>query len=1274
MSDCLPGESAGILPGINFLDRIVEADRPALAAVLAALGPQKPMAVKKLRLLGREGAHQDGELVLSFDTGTGCIRAIWLDRSEERRAAIDRREIETISGVGAWEVNLATGRVRWSPMVWAIHELEPREDPPIATALSFYPPEAREVLEPALQALTTRGEPYDLELPFITARGRQRLVRTTGAAEMVGGKVARVYGTFQDITDLKKSAQALAARERQLSTLFEAAPLGVGLIDFETGRFLDANPALCTIVRYSRQELLSLTVRDITPKRDHPRDAEARAMLLRDGRYPPYEKNYARKDGTCVPVRLRGVLVPGLDGRALIWTIVEEIATEKAQRAELERLSEVARLTKSPIVISDRARRIEWVNPAFEARTGWRLAEIKGSRAGTFLHSERTDPATRAEIRRKLEACEPVSAEIVNRTRSGEDFWIKLEIQPRFDAEGRHIGFVSVATDITALKEAEARAEQARRQLIEAIEALEDGFVCYDAEDRLIVCNSRYRALYPEIAHLMNPGARFQDILRAGIAAGIYADAVGREEEWFAKALALHRQSGETILRLTNGRVIRALQHVGRDGRVVGLRSDVTALVQAEEKARAAEARAEAAHRQLIEAIEALEDGFVLFDREERLVLSNRRWREFYRESASHICAGARFEDMLRACVAEGRYPEALRDPEGWIAARLRAFRSGGSATHRLADGRIIRAIDRRTSDGGTVGLRVDITDLVRAEERLARIIEGAQVGTWEWEVATGAYRINARTAEMIGYTLEELDTPTIERWRSLLHSEDLSAIEDKIARVFAGETDIFEYRFRVLHKAGHWVWVLSRGRVLARGSQGAPLRLAGVNIDITELEHAREAAEAANRAKSAFLANMSHEIRTPLNGVLGAADLLADTVLDNTQRELVDTIRQSGWGLLRLLNDILDLAKIEAGRLQLETRAFDFAALIKHLATLYGASAKAKGLTFECALDSTENAWRLGDDLRVGQILNNLLGNAVKFTERGVIRLTAFLADPKAVRLVVADTGIGMLPEQLAKIFQPFEQAEAGIARRYGGSGLGLAIVKELVQAMGGTIDVESAPGAGTSVSLHLPLPQATPGTEHSSPARMHRDQGAGASATAGETKQTCQNEGEPNQQGFDAEEAMSREDGAPSLTKLRVLAADDNATNRLLLAALFKNIGIEAVLAANGREALAMWRHGRFDIVLLDIAMPELDGLSVLAEMRAIAAREGCKPPVAIAVTANVMSDQVESYHAAGFARVLSKPFNRAALLEVLEAASRAGENLMGRDHATSAFSRTA
>lgn len=380
----------------------------------------------------------------------------------------------------------------------------------------------------------------------------------------------------------------------------------------------------------------------------------------------------------------------------------------------------------------------------------------------------------------------------------------------------------------------------------------------------------------------------------------------------------------------------------------------------------------------------------------------------------------------------------------------------------------------------------------------------------------------------------------------------------------------------------------------------------------LQDLKAALGAAEAANEAKSSFLAMMSHEIRTPLNGVLGMAQAMSQNELDASQHERLAVIRQSGEALLAILNDILDLSKIEAGRVELESIPFDLEEVLRGAYAAFTQLANRKGVSFALDLGDAAGVYR-GDPTRVRQILYNLISNALKFTDEGEVRVSAQHLDGQLL-LQVRDTGIGMPEDVLTRLFTKFSQANASTTRQYGGTGLGLAISRQLAELMGGSIEVDSRVGEGSTFIVKLPTDR----------------QGAAGSLHAAPLVQ---------------EESLPQ-DGGP----IRLLAAEDNAVNQLVLKALLHQFTDEICMVSNGQEAVDRWTQGEFDIVLMDVQMPILDGPSACREIRRLEMEQGRPRTPIIALTANAMSHQVEAYAEAGMDGHVAKPIDAGELLATM------------------------
>jgi len=501
------------------------------------------------------------------------------------------------------------------------------------------------------------------------------------------------------------------------------------------------------------------------------------------------------------------------------------------------------------------------------------------------------------------------------------------------------------------------------------------------------------------------------------------------------------------------------------------------------------------------------------------------------------------------------------------------------------------------------------------AERRLRVAVENADLHVYEVDFSRRTLVSQGRES-----TFFEQPLTYEQMWRDAyhgVHPEDRAKAMEAWSRYEAG-VEPYRTEYRVCRSDGKEVWAFAVGEI-TRDEDGRPLNLVGALQDITlrkrtelDLIHARDAAEAASHAKSDFLATMSHEIRTPLNGVLGMAQVMAADELTAPQRERLMVIRRSGETLLTLLNDLLDLAKIEAGKLDLEDGEVDITALLREAEGHFSAltSERDVPLVFELAPEAT-GVYR-GDPTRVKQIIFNLLSNALKFTERGRVDVRVTRSDG-LLTVAVSDTGIGIAPADQGTLFDKFVQADPSTTRRYGGTGLGLAITQELATKMGGAIELQSALDCGSTFTVRLPLERL----------REEGDQPV-------ETADTPV---------------------ADQLPELRVLAAEDNAVNQLVLATLLQQVGVQPTIVSNGQEAVEAWETGDWDLVLMDVQMPVMDGPAATRAIRAREVATGRKRTPIIALTANVMAHQIDSYRAAGMDNIVAKPIEAGALFRALE-----------------------
>lgn len=508
---------------------------------------------------------------------------------------------------------------------------------------------------------------------------------------------------------------------------------------------------------------------------------------------------------------------------------------------------------------------------------------------------------------------------------------------------------------------------------------------------------------------------------------------------------------------------------------------------------------------------------------------------------------------------------------------------------------------------------------LSEKEEIFRLAIEGTHDGVFDWNIETGEVFYSDQFALMLGYEPSELNG-VLEDFLHKLHPEETENVREYIDLYLGGQLSEYSQTFRMKHKSGRWVWIQSRAKLI-HSKDGKPARLVGAHTDVSaakeyemKLQEAKAKAESANRAKSDFLAHMSHEIRTPLTTISGAAEILEQNKadLDEKKQSLISVLCTSSIGLKDLISDVLDFSKIENGEMELEEAAFDIQDAFEHIISIMSVRASEKNLDFTFDFKGIKNTGFYGDRIRLRQILINLIGNAIKFTEKGHVHVKATQgkkAGTPILRIDVKDTGIGIKEDHIDLIFERFKQADSSVSRKFGGTGLGLPISKKLADLMGGDIQVKSKFGKGSTFSLILPM-----------------------RTIEGSEKEQEQNEVRKSKINDKLKSVISNTD--------KVLLVEDYEGNLVVIGYILEDMGIKFDTARTGLEAINLWKENHYDLILMDIQMPEMDGFTATSQIRRIENEQNLDPTPVIGMTAHALVGDKDKCIESGMDAYLPKP----------------------------------
>ena len=1029
-------------------------------------------------------------------------------------------------------------------------------------------------------------------------------------------------------------------------------------------------------------------------------------------------------------------------------SLSEETEHHRETSQRLLQISQAVEQGPVAVVITDRHNNIEYVNPAFMRSTGYDVQDVIG-RNPRFLASGKTDRRSYDEMWQNLAEGRVWHGEFINRRSDGSEYIASVTMSPIRQSDGLTTHYLCMEEDISMRRAMDNALRRERARVQTYLDSMNSLLMSLDGRGNVVMMNRRGHEMLG------------------------YADGALIGKNWFEVGLPQPEgleQVFPVFLQLMQGRIddIRYFEnHVRRadgelrlyawhnnflrdeDGEVIGILTSANDITESKQNA----VRLMESEQRFRDYSTVSSDWFWEMDRELRFC--------YFSENAEGVLG----TDLSRLI---GKHRDDLADLsdlthfDKWSAhfetlARHEPFRNFEYATADTLGRRWFRisgvpVFGEAGEFQGYRGTGTDITEHKHLQDRLeierrrlADIIEGTHVGTWEWNIATGELQVNGHWTEMIGYARDVPSPLSIGTWLSRLHPDDLDRAEQLFEQHFAGELEYFDYETRVRHEDGDWVWVLVRGRVNARSDEGRPLMMSGTQMDITRRKQAEEslrnaeallisaintigeafviydpddrlylcnepyrqiyaasaaaiqkgasfesilihglgkgqypdaagreadwlaerlahhrradtdliqelgngrwvriverrtpegfvvgfrvdvtplmlakqAAEAANVAKSRFLATMSHEIRTPMNGILGMAQLLLMPEVTESEREdFARTILDSGQTLLKLLNDILDYSKVEAGKLELEAVVFQPAQLLLDVKALFDQNASARGLQLTASWQGRAASYR-ADVHRLRQMLSNLVGNALKFTTQGQVRIEGAeierTGSVAVLEFAVCDTGIGIAPDAQTKLFMPFSQADSSTTRRFGGTGLGLSIVRQLARLMQGDVGVESEPGQGSRFWFRVRA-------EACGPAQASTPEAVAWSSVA-------------------------------QIPGGRILVVEDDVTNQKVVSAMLDNLGFAAEVADNGQQAIDRIARGeRHDLILMDVHMPVMDGLAATAWIRQREHATGEPRRLIIALTADAFAEDRARCLAAGLDDFLTKPIDIALLSALL------------------------
>lgn len=983
------------------------------------------------------------------------------------------------------------------------------------------------------------------------------------------------------------------------------------------GKITWSNEGFSKLTGFSKEEIIGKTPIGLGAG---PLTSEDTLMemvqLFETGKSFNLELIHYRKDGSYFWVRTKGQAIIENGTAKQYFSMIEDITHEKEQEEQLRILSSIAAENTNGVVIADKEGRVEWANKNFEKITGYTLEEMKGKKPGAFLQGKDTDRNKINYLKTQIAAGEPFNCEILNYHKSGRSYWLRIQGQALKNSKGEIIKFFAIEQDVTEEIETRKKIQEFENRFWVALEKIGDNVWEHDFRTgKTTFSKSENNFLGTATTdQTENNQLWWNSIYKEDLPLVAENDKKCRKGEidFHVLEYRMVHKNGEIKWVLDRGVVIeKNLQ--GLPLKMVGTHTDITKIKETEKALRASESE----YRSLAENIPGVlykyayhtngeeEFTYVSPGADKKIGVSYEELQHFYDIlSPEELDREHAISEEAKANKTpyhfEGRF-NIPGKPEIWLSI-------SSAYTHTTKQGSIIHS-----------GIILNVTKekevekaLISKEEKYRGIIANMNLGLIEVDLEDRIQFVNHSFCEMSGFTESEL----INNLPADLFLNDTGEEIIKEKKRLREKNHSDAYELSVKKKSGENRWWLISGAP-RYDETGKLIGSLGIHLDITDrkklenqlLKASRIAADSV-KAKEVFLANMSHEIRTPLNAIIGMSNQMTRTLLNEKQGFYLDTIHTAADNLLVIINDILDLSKIEAGKLSLEKIGFDPKDVLARAMMVLNHKAEEKGISFTNDFtDSSLSPVLIGDPYRMNQILLNLLGNAIKFTEIGGVDLSCKVINrsknTQTILMQVKDTGIGMDEDFVAKLFEKFSQEYESVTRRFGGTGLGMSISKELIELMGGKITVESKKGEGTVISVEIEF-----------------ETGSIADLPVKTDLPTDSN----------------------ILKDKVILVADDNEMNRLVAKTVVENYGAISLEAANGKHVIDMLESGKnIDLILMDVQMPVMNGLDATRFIRDTLKNE---IPV-IALTANAIKGESSKCLEAGMNDYVAKPFKEEDLI---------------------------